>query len=117
MPTKALMPIMLVQEHKDKTITHMVHEVLTWFGQPCLRPRKRENDSLYNREYYKGQNQIQLLGSRNITCFLPTPCIPIPYYEPSRSTEYLPFFLTSLSISYSLYRSIGPSSSHDFFPS
>ena len=29
---KALMPTMLVQEHKDKTITHTVHEVLTWFG-------------------------------------------------------------------------------------
>ena len=44
-PAKALMPTMLVQEHKDKTITHMVHEVLTWFGQPCLRPQMRENDS------------------------------------------------------------------------
>ena len=43
-PTKALMPTMLVQ-HKDKTITHTVHEVLTWFGQPCLRPRMRENNS------------------------------------------------------------------------
>ena len=42
---KALMPTMLVQKHKDKTITHTVHEVLTWFGQPCLRPRMRENDS------------------------------------------------------------------------
>ena len=38
MSTKALMPTMLVQKHKDKTITHMVREVLTWFGQPCLRP-------------------------------------------------------------------------------
>ena len=45
MPAKALMPTMLVQEHQDKTITHTVHEVLTWFGQPCLRPRMRENDS------------------------------------------------------------------------
>ena len=43
-PTKALMPTMLVQ-HKDKTITHTVYEVLTWFGQPCLRPRMRENNS------------------------------------------------------------------------
>ena len=41
-PAKALMPTMLVQEHKDKTITHTVHEILTWFGQPCLRPRMRE---------------------------------------------------------------------------
>ena len=32
--------------------------------------------------------------------------VSIPYYEPSRSTEYLPFFLTSLYTSYSLYRSI-----------
>ena len=32
-PAKTLMPIMLVQEHKDKTITHTVHEVLTWFNQ------------------------------------------------------------------------------------
>ena len=45
MPAKALIPTMLVQEHQDKTITHTVHEVLTWFGQPCLRPRMRENDS------------------------------------------------------------------------
>ena len=45
MPTKALMLTMLVQEHKDKIITHIVHEVLTWFGQPCLRLRMRENDS------------------------------------------------------------------------
>ena len=44
-PTKALMPTMLAQEHKDKTITHTLHEVLTWFGQPCLRPRMRENNS------------------------------------------------------------------------
>ena len=44
-PTKALMPTMLVQEHKDKTISHTVHEVLTWFDQPCLRPWMRENDS------------------------------------------------------------------------
>ena len=44
-PAKALMPTMLVQEHKDKTITHTVHEVLTWFGQLCLRPRMRENNS------------------------------------------------------------------------
>ena len=45
MPAKALMPTMLVQEHKDKTITHTVHEVLTWFDQPCLHPRMRNNDS------------------------------------------------------------------------
>ena len=44
MTTKALMPTILVQEHKDKTITHMVHEVLTWLGQSCLRPWMREND-------------------------------------------------------------------------
>ena len=30
----------------------------------------------------------------------------IPYYEPSRSTGYLPFFLISLSTSYSLYKPI-----------
>ena len=45
MPAKALMPTILVQEYKDKTITHMVHGVLTWFDQPCLRPQMRENDS------------------------------------------------------------------------
>ena len=45
MPVKALMSTILVQEYKDKTITHTVHEVLTWFGQPCLRPQMRENDS------------------------------------------------------------------------
>ena len=32
--------------------------------------------------------------------------VSIPYYETSRSTRYLPFFLTSLSTSYSLYRPI-----------
>ena len=41
-----LMPTILVQEHKDKTITHMVYEVLTWLSQPCLRPRMRENNSI-----------------------------------------------------------------------
>ena len=45
MLAKALMPTMLVQEHKDKTITHTIHEVLTWFDQSYLRPRMRENDS------------------------------------------------------------------------
>ena len=44
-PAKALMPTMLVKKHKDKTITHTVHEVLTWFGQPCLHLRMRENNS------------------------------------------------------------------------
>ena len=44
-PAKALMPTMLVQEHRDKTITHTVHEVLTWFGQPCLHQRMRDTDS------------------------------------------------------------------------
>ena len=45
MPTIALTLTMLVQEHKDKTIIHMVHKVLTLFGQPCLRPGMRDNDS------------------------------------------------------------------------
>ena len=44
-PAEALMLTMLVQKHKDKIITHTVHEVLTWFDQPCLRPRMRENNS------------------------------------------------------------------------
>ena len=39
--------------------------------------------------------------------------ISIPYHEPSRSTGYLPFFLTSLSTLYSL---LGSSPSHNFFP-
>ena len=44
-PTKALMSTMFVQEHKDKTITHTIHEVLTWFNQSCLRSWMRDNDS------------------------------------------------------------------------
>ena len=32
-PVEALMQTMLIQEQKDKTITHTVHEVLTWFNQ------------------------------------------------------------------------------------
>ena len=39
--------------------------------------------------------------------------ISIPYYEPFCSIRYLPFFLTSLSILYNLYRSISISW---FFP-
>ena len=26
-------------------VSKSIHEVLTWFGQPCLRPQMRENDS------------------------------------------------------------------------
>ena len=35
----------LVQERKGKIIHTKVHEVLTWFGQPCLHPLMRENHS------------------------------------------------------------------------
>ena len=47
---KALMPTMLVQEHKDKTITHTVHEVLMWFGQPCLCPRMNMRTQCIQKE-------------------------------------------------------------------
>ena len=30
--TEAFMQTRLIQEHKDKTITHMVSDVLMWFG-------------------------------------------------------------------------------------
>ena len=49
-PVKALMPTMLVQEHKDKTITHTVHEVLMWFGQPCLRPQMNMRTQCLQKE-------------------------------------------------------------------
>ena len=39
------MSIMLIQKHKDKIITHTVHDVLTWFDQSYLRPQMKENDS------------------------------------------------------------------------
>ena len=55
---KALMLTMLVQEHKDKTITHTVHKVLTWFCQPFANHAYVHEWEriipLYNREYYRG---------------------------------------------------------------
>ena len=61
----------------------MIHEVLTQFDQPCLRPRMRENHSTIQQrtllrielEHYREHNQIQLLASRNIPYFS-TLCIP-----------------------------------------
>ena len=40
---EAFMQIRLIKKHKDKTITHMVHKVLTWFGQPCPVMKKSKN--------------------------------------------------------------------------
>ena len=54
MLAKALMPTMLVQEHKEKINNTTVHEVLTWFDQPCLCLWMRGIIALYNREYYRG---------------------------------------------------------------
>ena len=45
MLVEALMQTMLIQEQKDKTITHTIHEVLTWFSQQCLCPQMKENHS------------------------------------------------------------------------
>ena len=42
---EALMQTMLIQEQKDNTITHTVHEILTWFSQQCLCPQMKENHS------------------------------------------------------------------------
>ena len=45
------------------------------------------------------------MSSQNISCF-PTSCIYTLNHRPPRSTRYLPFFLTSLSTLYSLYKAI-----------
>ncbi|KAJ9703208.1 hypothetical protein PVL29_004835 [Vitis rotundifolia] len=54
------MPTILIQEHKDKTITHTVHEVLTWFGQPCLRSISEAFGNMTSLEYLcMSRNQLQ----------------------------------------------------------
>ena len=40
-----LIKIILFQENKDKIINTMTHEVLIWFGQPCLYPLMKEKFS------------------------------------------------------------------------
>ena len=40
---EAFMQIRLIKKHKDKTITHMVHKVLTWFDKPCPMMKKSKN--------------------------------------------------------------------------
>ena len=113
MPAKALMPTMLVQEHKDKTITHMVHEVLTWFGQPCLRPRMREDDSTIQQRILQRTEPDTTIG------FLKHPMFPHSSY-PYLTTSPLAPSGTSCFSSH-LYPprivSTGPSPSHNFFPS
>ena len=79
MLVEALIQTTLVQEHKDNTINTKVHKVLMCLGQPYLHQL----------------NQIQLLGSRNISCF-PTPCIHTLNHKFPRCTKYFLFFLTSV---------------------
>ena len=62
---------------------------------------------LYNRENYRGHNQIQLLGSRNITCF------PTPYIHTLLRALTVPPVLPHIS----RIVSTGSFPSHDFFPS
>ena len=113
MLAKALMPTMLVQKHKDKTITHMVHDVLMWFGQPCLCARMRENDFTIQKRILQKIEPDTTIGFSKHSMF-PHSLYPYPTMSP----------LTPLStscFSSHLYPprivSIGPTPSHNFFPS
>ena len=57
-PTKALMPTMLVQEYKDKTITHTVHEVLRGLTI-CLHPRNCRDINIIIEEYRVQPQRLQ----------------------------------------------------------
>ena len=112
MPAKALMPTMLVQEHKDKTNTHTVHDVLTWFGQPYLRPRMRENDSTIQQRILQRTEPDTTIG------FLKHSMFPHSLY-PYLTTSPLTPPGTFRSSSYLYPPRIvftGPSPSHNFFP-
>ena len=112
-PAKALMPTMLVQEHKNKTITHTVHEILTWFGQPCLCPRMRDNDSTIQWRILQRIEPDTTIG------FPKHPMFPHSLY-PYLTMNPLAPLGTSHSSSH-LYPprivSTNSSSSHNFFPS
>ena len=105
---EAFMQTSLIQEHKDKTITHMVHEVLMWFGQPCLRPRMREN------HFTIQQRILQRIESNTTIRFLKHPMFPYSLYPYPTTSPFAPPG-TSHSFSY-LYPprivSTDPSPSH-----
>ena len=108
-----LMPTILVQEHKDKTITHMVYEVLTWFGQSCLRLRMKENNFIIQQRILQRTEPDTTIG------FPKHPMFPHSLY-PYPTTSSLAPPSTSRSSSH-LYPprivSTSLSPSHDFFPS
>ena len=85
--TKALMSTILVEEHKDKTITHTVHEVLTWFDQSCLRSRMRDNDSTIQQRILQRTKLDTIIGFPKHPMF-PHSCI-YTLLRVSRSTGYL----------------------------
>ena len=76
---------------------------LTWFDQTCLHPLMREDHSTVQQrtlqriepKHYKGHNQIQLLGSRNIPCF---PTLRIPTLLQALSLHRVPPVLPHISI-------------------
>ena len=89
----------------------MIHEVLMWFGQPCPCLQMRE---LF---HYKIKNITEDITRCNYwvpkTSHVSPLFISLPHHNSSCSTEYLPFFLTPLFTSYSLYRPIFISYPHD----
>ena len=113
MPTKALIPTMLVQEHKDKTTTHMVHKVLTWFGQPCVRPRMRDNDSTIQYKILQRTEPDTTIG------FPKHPIFPHSLYLYLTTSSLTPSgtFCSSSHLYPPRIVSTNPSPSHNFFPS
>ena len=106
---------MLVQEHKDKTITHMVDEVLTWFNQLCLHPRKREN--LFTIQ----QKTLHKIKPDIIIGFLKHPMFPhslYPHLEPRvlllhKVSPIFPYISIHLVLSLQAHLHLMIFSSHD----
>ena len=99
---------MLVQEHKDKTTTHMVHKVLTWFGQPCVRPRMRDNDSTIQYKILQRTEPDTTIG------FPKHPIFPHSLYLYLTTSSLTPSgtFCSSSHLYPPRIVSIGPSPSH-----
>ena len=112
MPTKALIPTMLVQEHKDKTTTHMVHKVLTWFGQPCVRPRMRDNDSTIQYKILQRTEPDTIIEFPKHPMFphssylYPTTSLLVPFGSSRSSSHLYPPCIVFTN----------PSPPHNFFP-
>ena len=106
-----LMPTILVQEHKDKTITHMVYEVLTWFGQSCLRLRMKENNFIIQQRILQRTEPDTTIG------FPKHPMFPHSLYPYPTTSPFSPpgNFRSSSQIYPTCIISTGSFPSHEFF--